>query len=271
MQITANNRHIGYNTFGDGPQTLVLLHALPLNKDMWRPQAEALARDGGLRVVTPDFRGCGESAVAPGPTVVEDMAGDTFGLLDVLNVDDFILCGLSMGGYVAFRMLTMAPQRIKGLILADTRPGADSPEARANREATAVYVEQHGPAALIDRDAAKYFAPDTPVKRPQVVDEARRIAALNSDIGVAAISRGLGLRPDSTDLLGRIRCPTLVLAGEQDAIIPRADTEAMQRGIPTSELRLIPGAGHLSNLEQPDAFTRHLGQFLGTLRAPAHA
>lgn len=274
MQIMANKRHVGYDTFGEDAQTFVLLHAFPLNKEQWRAQAQALARQGGVRVITPDLRGFGESAVAPGPTLVEDMAGDIFGLLDALHIDDFILGGLSLGGYVAFRMLAMAPERIKGLVLADTKPSADSAEQRAAREATAVFVEQHGTegaAALIDRDAAKYFAPDSLASRQDVVAEARRIAALNSDIGVAGASRGMGLRPDSTDLLGRIRCPTLVLVGEHDAITPRAEVESMQRQIPTSELQVIPGAGHLSNLEQPDIFAQHLARFLSVLRDPAHA
>lgn len=274
MQIMANKRHVGYDTYGEGAQTLVLLHAFPLNKEQWRAQTQALALQGGVRVVTADLRGLGESAVAPGPTIVEDMAGDIFGLIDVLGVGDFILGGLSLGGYVAFRMLAIAPERIKGLILADTKPGPDSAEQRAAREATAIFVEQHGTegaAALIDRDAARYFAPDTLANRPDVVAEARRIAALNSDIGVAAAARGMALRPDSTPLLGRIRCPTLVLVGEHDAITPRAEVESMQRQIPTSDLQVIPGAGHLSNLEQPDIFAQHLARFLSVLRQPTQA
>lgn len=262
MRANIHGIEIGYDSYGEGDTTLVLLHAFPLNRQQWSAQGEALSRTSGVRVIAPDLRGFGESSLEVGPTTMDQMAGDIVDLMGVLHVDRFILGGLSLGGYVAFQCLRQFPQRIAGLILADTKAAADTPDQRAARETTAQFVEQNGAGRLLERDAPRLFSHYTATQQPQIIERAREIAALNSDIGVASASRGMGLRADSPDLLPEIRVPTLVIVGEQDAITPVQDARTLFERIPEAQLELITDAGHLSNLEQPRAFTGAVARFL---------
>jgi pimeloyl-ACP methyl ester carboxylesterase len=262
MQANVHGIEIGFDTWGEGEVTLLLLHAFPLNRQQMRQQGEELARRIQVRVVAMDLRGFGESSLEVGPTTMDQYASDVMDLMRVLHLDAVVLCGLSLGGYVAFQCLREFPQHIQGLVLADTRATADTPEQRAAREQTAQYVEAHGSAAVLGRDAGRFFAPGTLSHHPEIVERAREIAALNSDIGVAAAARGMALRGDSTDLLTHISVPTLVLVGDLDLITPTTDARAMAALIPDAQLELITEAGHLSNLEQPEAFTGTVARFL---------
>jgi pimeloyl-ACP methyl ester carboxylesterase len=268
MRAEVNGVSLGYEVFGSGALALVLLHAFPLHRGMWRAQAKALAGASGLRVVTPDFRGFGESDVVAGPTTMEQLAVDTLALLDQIVLDKVVLGGLSMGGYVAFACLRGFPERVRGLILADTRASADSQVARAAREANARLAEEQGVAVLFERDSDKYFGHVTLHEHPETVARARAMAVANPPEGVAAALRGMALRPDSTDLLPRIACPTLVIVGEQDALTPVADARALFERIPNAQLEVLADAGHLSNLEQPAEFTAIVARFLQA-RLPA--
>lgn len=262
MRTVVNGIGLGYDVRGEGSQSLVLLHAFPLHRRMWAAQAEALAALGGIQVVTLDFRGCGESDGGDGPATMEQLAADTLGVLDALDLGSVVLGGISMGGYVAFACLRQFPERVRGLLLADTRATADTPEGRVAREATARFVEEHGAAALFDRDAEKLFGHVTRREQPDIVARARSIAAENSAAGLAAAARGMALRPDATDLLPHITCPALIIVGEQDAITPVADARALLERIPDAEFEVIADAGHLSNLERPEAFTAPVAHFL---------
>lgn len=261
MILHAGESIIGYDEYGAGETTLVLLHAFPLSRGQWRAQGEALARQG-IRVIAPDLRGFGESSVQVGPTIVEEMAADVRGLLDALRIERVILGGLSLGGYVALAAMRQYPHRVQGLILADTRATADSSQQRAAREETSRLANAQGPLAILERDLPKLLSEQTRAKHPWVVEGARDLARVNSDIGIASAALGMALRPDSTDRLTHIRVPTLVLVGDEDAITPRADAFEMFDALPGAHIAVIPEAGHLSNLEQPDRFTSHLGHFL---------
>lgn len=262
MRANVGGIEIGYDSAGAGDTTLVLLHAFPLNRMQWERQVQSLAQVEGVRVVAPDLRGFGESSLEVGPTTVEQMAGDVLGLLDALGIEAFTLGGLSMGGYVAFQIYRRESERLRGMILADTRATADSAEARQAREATAIYVEEHGVPALFDRDVPRLFSHVTQASRPDIIEEGRRIAALNTPIGIAAASRGLGLRPDVTELLPEIVCPALIIAGEQDELTPVADARMLFERIPDAQLEVIADGGHLSNLERPELFSELVARFL---------
>jgi 3-oxoadipate enol-lactonase len=258
----ASGEVVGYDSYGEGSLALLLLHAFPFNRGQLSAQGEALGREQGVRVVTMDLRGFGESSIQTGPATMDQMAEDVRRLMDALELDGVVLGGLSLGGYVAFAAYSAFRERIQGMILADTRAGADTPEQRAAREQTALFVERDGPTALMERDLPRLFSPLTHAQRPEVLQAAREIAAANTDIGVAAAARGMALRPDSNGLLPEIRCPTLVLAGEQDAIVPMEQTRTMFERIPQAELEVIPDAGHISNMERPDLFNERIARFL---------
>ncbi|MFI5273713.1 MAG: alpha/beta fold hydrolase [Ktedonobacterales bacterium] len=262
MFADVGGTHIGYDCYGDGTTQLLLLHAFPLNREQWRQQGDGLATTLGGSVVALDLLGFGESGIETGPTTMDLMAQYVFGAMDALHIDRCAVCGPSLGGYVTFAMLRQHPERITGVLLADTRATADSPEQRQAREDTARYVTDHGVVALFDRDAPRLFGPTTRDHHPEIVARAREIAQLNNDIGCAAAARGMGLRPDSTNLLAKISLPALVLRGDEDAIIAEAEARAMVRQIPNVQFEAIPAAGHIASMEQAARFGDAVARFM---------
>jgi 3-oxoadipate enol-lactonase len=240
--------------------TLVLLHAFPLNARMWDAQL-ALA-DSGWHVIAPQLRGFDGGAADPPATSIDDYAGDVVDLLDALHVKQAVVGGLSMGGYVAFALLRLAARYVQGLILADTRPEADTPEGIVGRTRLLQVVQDNGPSAVADEMIPKLLGETTRAARPEVEAQVRALVLASSGEAIAGGIRALLTRPDSTPLLQTIHVPTLIVVGEEDTVTPPAASESMHRAIAGSELVRIPQAGHLSNLERPDVFTAALAGFL---------
>jgi 3-oxoadipate enol-lactonase len=261
MKATINNVQLAYDDHGVG-LPVIFLHAFPLNRRMWEGELMALLGEGRYRLAALDWRGFGESEITNGISSMELFAGDVAGLMDALGIQNAILCGLSMGGYAAFAFLRKYPQRVAGLILADTRPGADTPEAQANRENVAQIAETQGTGAIADLQVPRLISEYTRRHHPEVEARVRQLIDEATPQGIAAASRGMAQRADSTELLGDITCPTLVIVGEQDALIPPAVTQDYVSRIPGAQFAVIPQAGHLSNLEQPEAFLQAIGGFL---------
>jgi pimeloyl-ACP methyl ester carboxylesterase len=247
-----------YRDIGQG-LPVVLLHAFPLSGEMFLPQWTGLAHQA--RFLVPDLRGFGRSAVGEGPSEMGTMADDVLALLDKLGIASAVVGGVSLGGYVAMALLRNDPSRVLGLVLADTQMSADEPQARANRETFAQDILAHGSAAQVPR-SANLLGPDASAAlRAQV---AEWISA-NPPEGLAAALRGMALRPDSRDILARFAGPLLVVVGEHDVPTPPAKAREIAELVPGAELVEIAGAGHLSNLEQPEAFNAALSRFLGRL------
>jgi 3-oxoadipate enol-lactonase len=245
---------------------LVLLHAFPLNARMWEPQR--VLAEQGWRVIVPQFRGMdGGERVQP-VTSMDDFAGDVIDLVDALHLQDAVFCGLSMGGYVALAIFRHAPRYLRALVLADTRAGADSPEGIEGRKKMIALVRDKGAggaggaAAVADQMLPKLLGATTLRERPDVAERVRELILSNSAEAIAGAVTAMMTREDSTPLLPTIHCPTLIIAGAEDTLIAPRASEDMQRQIPGSELVVLPAAGHLSNLEQPDAFNAALGKFL---------
>ncbi|HXW06641.1 MAG TPA: alpha/beta fold hydrolase [Vicinamibacterales bacterium] len=254
------DRSIRYLESGAG-WPLILLHAFPLQAAMWTPQLERVPR--GWRLIAPDIRGFGGTAAADGARPsMEDYAADLIGLLDALELDRAVIGGLSMGGYITFAMLRLAPERFSGVVLADTRAQADTPEGRDNRRTLSELVRTRGPAAVADQMMPKLLGRTTRESRPEVKQEVRRLILSNDAAGIDGAIHAMLQRPDSTAGLGRISVPTLVVTGDEDTLVPVADAEALQRAIPRSQFVVLPRAGHLSSLESPDDFSEALRNFL---------
>lgn len=230
---------------------------------MWAPQVKELSER--YRVITPDFRGHGESGLADEDSTMERLAEDVRGLLDHSKLERVALGGLSMGGYVAFAFYRRWPERVTALILADTRAGADTEEGRKGRYETAALAEREGSAAIAERMLPKLLAPVTHERQPEVVAAVREMILEASPAGIARALRGMAARPASLDLLPQIKCPALIVVGEQDGLTPPTDSEAMAKAIPNSKLVMIPEAGHLSNLEQPASFNSAMSRFLDSV------
>lgn len=240
--------------------TLVLIHAFPVNARMFEPQL-ALA-DGGWHVVAPQLRGFDSGDGDPPAASMDDYAGDVIDLLDALHAGEAVIGGVSMGGYIAFAMFRHAPRYFQGLILANTRPQADTPEGVEGRKRMLALVRERGVAAVADEMLPKLLADETRGSHPEIANRVRQLVLANSTRAVADAIGALMSRPDSTGLLSSIHCPTLILVGDRDAVTPPSLSEAMHAAIAGSELVVIERAGHLSSIEQPAAFNTALARFL---------
>ena len=248
---------------GRGAGTLVLIHGFPLNTTMWEPQLVMAER--GWRIIVPALRGFGpgdEATGDPPTTSIDDYAGDTIDLLDNLHIKDAVICGLSMGGYTVFAMFRHAATYFRGMVLADTRSQGDSPEAVTNRKNMQQLVREKGPGAVADALVPKLLCEATLKGKPDVVAKLQKQITGSSVEAIVGALTALMTRADSTPLLPTLRIPVQIIVGDQDALTPPPLSEQMHRDISGSALAVIPGAGHMSNMEQPAAFNEALGGFL---------
>ena len=254
---------LAYEVSGEGVP-IVLLHGFPFNRTLWHEQVEALRER--YTVITVDLRGHGEThAPVDAPATMDEMAEDVAALLDELQFERVVLGGLSMGGYVALAFYRLFPARVRALVLADTRPHADTDEARLNREETATRALREGMQTIADAMLPKLLAPATHAERTEIVARVSDMILRTDPQGAAAALRGMAVRRDQTELLREINCPVLIVVGSLDAITPPADAELMGREIRGSRLEVIEGAGHVSNVERPAEFNRALEKFLDEL------
>jgi len=245
---------------GRGAGTLLLIHGFPLNTSMWEPQF-AVA-DRGWRIVAPELRGFGDGKADPPAASIDDYAGDTIDLLDKLHIKDAVVCGLSMGGYIAFAMFKHAASYFRAMVLADTRPQADSPEGVTGRKNMQQLVREKGQGAVADALLPKLLSEAVLKTRPEVVEKLRTQITTSSVESIVGALTAMMTRPDVTSMLPTIHIPVQIIVGAEDVITPPAVSEQMQKDVPGSELVVIPGAGHMSNMEQPQAFNDALGRFL---------
>jgi pimeloyl-ACP methyl ester carboxylesterase len=262
MKVRIAGGDVAYDARGKG-EALLLLHAFPLGLVMWDPQARAFA--ASHQVIRFDARGFGGSPPGEGLLTMERIADDGVALLDHLGVSRAVVCGLSMGGYAAFAMVRRHPDRLKALVLADTRAGADSDAARAARAPRRTRPAEEGSAAVADAVLPKLVGETTHKQRPELVSRLRETIAANPPRGIADALAGLAARADSTPTLREIRVPTLVVCGDEDVLTPLPESEGLVRGIAGSRLEVVPAAGHLSSVENPERFNEVLGKFLAEL------
>ena len=245
---------------GAGPAVLLLLHAFPLDASQWDHQVAALS--GDFRCLRPDMWGCGESPELAEPlsATLDGYAGAVLRGLDAAGVGEVVTVGLSMGGYAALALLRLAPERVRALVLASTRATADTPEQAENRHKMALLALRDGVETAVPM-VKRLLGPrarDEPHISDPVVGRIRRCRPA----GIAACQAAMACRPDSTSLLASVNVPTLVIHGEQDAIVSLDEARAAAAGLPRGELLVLPGVGHLTNLEDPPAFTAALRGFL---------
>jgi len=261
--LTLADRRLSFLEGGAG-EPLLLVHAFPLTADLWRPQLDA--PPAGWRLVAPDLRGFGEASGASPARTVDDHVDDLVELLDALSIEQAVVGGVSMGGYIAFALWRRAPERILGLVLADTRAEPDTDEARAGRGEMQREVREKGATAVADRMVPRLLGAAAQ-RRTGLVEGVRRMIESASPEAIVNALECLMARPDSVPTLATITCPTLVVVGDEDEITPPAGARSMAAAIAGARLAVIPGAGHLSSLEQPEAFNVEVGAFLGSLGA----
>ena len=262
MKTISNGMGIHYVENGEfGAPPVVFIHGFPFSHAMWARQLEAVGRTH--RAIAYDLRGHGASDVGDGQYTVEGHVDDLLLLLDHLGLARVTLIGLSMGGYIALRAVERAPARFGALVLCDTRSEADGNEAKLKRAAGAVAVKRDGAAAFAEGFVKAVFAPGTFKTRPEAVAAIRLIIENTAPLAIAGTLIALAGRTDTTASLAAIKVPTLVLCGEHDAVTPPDAARSLHEKIAGSELHLVPEAGHLANLENPDFFDAKLLDFLG--------
>jgi pimeloyl-ACP methyl ester carboxylesterase len=252
-----------YIDAGEGPVVL-LLHGFPFDKSMWTDQIEALTA-GGFRAVVPDLSGLGETKAVGEISTMDDMARDAAALLDLLEVNQAVVCGLSMGGYVAFEFAHLFPSRVRGLVLAGTRAQADNEQERAGREQQVQTMLRAGMVPISIATLPKLLAPKTLAEKPEVVKRVRKMITQSDPKGASAAQRGMAARRDYTGDLSQIKVPTLIIVGREDPIRPVSDAEFIHKRIANSRLEIIEDAAHMTNLEQPEVFNDAVASFLNEL------
>ncbi len=260
MKAHINGIDLVWSDAGQGAP-IIFLHAFPLNRTMWEPQVAGLTHR--YRVITIDLRGHGESDAPLWRYTLGQFAGDIIGLLDHLAIAQATFVGLSMGGYILFTLYRMYPARAQALVFADTRATADTPETRAARFSMAQVAYRRGASAIADLMLPTLLSPRSLAHRVDVRDRVRTIITGNQVSGIAGALMAMEERPDSTPILSRITIPTLVLVGEDDRASSPDDVERMARQIPASTFVRIPLAGHLPNMENPEAFNAAICSFCG--------
>jgi len=264
MKIQLKKTSIAYDDVGQG-MPILFIHGYPLNRSMWQPQLSGLKDIA--RVLSMDLRGHGESEQVAGPYSMELFADDCMEFLDSLHINQkIILCGLSMGGYISMAFYRKYAQHLAGLILTATRAGADSPEARNNRDKAIAQTVENGPGPIIQGMLGKLLSPSTFSERPGLVQDTRQIMESISAETIIADLQALKERPDSTSILPTIREPVCIIHGADDQIIPLTEAQAMKNVIPDARLHVLEKAGHLLNLEQPESFNQAVQQFLNEIK-----
>jgi 3-oxoadipate enol-lactonase len=249
---------------GTAKDVVLLLHAFPLSAEMWLPQIAALG-EAGYTVIAPNSFGIEGSSEKKSWTFT-DYAHELAALLDSLKVEKATVVGLSMGGYQAFEFYRLYPKKTASLVLCDTRAEADAPAARSTRENFIQAVTERGAGEAVSRMIPNYFAARTYSEQPQLIEEVIAIINKQSAAVINAAMRAIMMRADATPRLANIACPVLVLSGEEDTLITKETAESMHTNIPCSKISLLANAGHISNMEKPEAFNRALLEHLAAIK-----
>jgi 3-oxoadipate enol-lactonase len=250
-----------YSEVGQGTP-LVLLHGFPLSSAIWHEQQQELSDN--FRVITPDLRGHGRSPAPAGVYEMELLARDVLALLDSLLVKKAVIMGHSMGGYVALAAWKLAPERFLALGLIASQAGADTEEARQGRFKMAEKVAADGSKVVAEAMLFKLFSPDLPGGSP-IINQVGQMILNTPTAGIIGALKGMAGRADSGPLLPKLNMPVLILAGDKDQIIPLEKTKAMATAVATAALRTIANAGHMPMLEQPQATTTAVRDFLSAV------
>lgn len=265
-KVRAGDIELAVHDQGTGPPML-LVHGFPLDHSMWQGQYSGTSPLAArYRLIVPDLRGFGLSSVSAGTVGMQQMADDLAALLDTLEVTDpVIFCGLSMGGYVAWRFWERHRQRVRALVLCDTRSAPDTPEAARGRQQLAAKVLSEGAGVVAEAMLPKLFAKETAARQPHLVEATEQVIRRTSAEGIAAALRGMAERPDATPLLSTINVPTLVVVGQHDAISPPAEMRGIADAINGVKFVEVPDAGHMSPLENAPAVNTALSEFCAQL------
>ncbi len=259
MQIELGTRRLSYDDAGEG-DPVVFVHGFPHHRKLWAPQLRALS--GQYRAIALDLPGFGESDM-PERFTIETWADGLARFLDAIEIQRAVIAGLSMGGYITLAFWRLHRDRVTALVLADTRAGADTEEGKQKRRETIELARREGPTAVARAMLPGMVGKSTREREPSVVATMRAMLESASVDSIVGASEAMMNRPDATASLATIDVPTLIIVGDEDVLTPPKESRAMHTAIADSRLEIIPGAGHVSNVERPAAFNQVLSEFLG--------
>jgi 3-oxoadipate enol-lactonase len=264
MKAVINNSLTHYIDIGiSTAQPVVFIHGFPFTHKMWMfPGGQTEALSGTNRLVAYDVRGHGESEIGQGIFTVEFFVDDLIAMMDHLKIRQAIVVGLSMGGYIALRALERHPNRIKAIVLCDTKAEPDSNEAKVKRSAHIKMIRTDGTRVFAEEFMKHVVAPESFETKPEAVRSLQSMIERMAPIALCGTLVALAARTDTSPVLKSIQSPVLILHGEKDALISPAEAKAMKEKIPNAELQMISKAGHMSNIENPEEFNTHLVDFI---------
>lgn len=241
-------------------QNLIFLHGFPFNSSMWQPQLRAF--EGKHNVFAPNLRGHLDGPKGLGPWMMEHFVEDIKLFIDQNNLEKVVLCGLSMGGYVALNFAQKYQEFLAGLVLCDTQAAADINEAKDKRYALVLRIHKEGLGEFAREFSKNVLSETTILEYPEIQKNITAMIMKNNPADIAMVAGALASRRDCTPYLNRISCPTLVIVGSEDKVTSVEANLQLSKGIKNSDFIIIERAGHLSNLEQPEIFNRYLDEFI---------
>ncbi|MEO5945453.1 MAG: alpha/beta fold hydrolase [Chitinophagaceae bacterium] len=261
IKIAINDISVSYNDSGsDNSKAIIFIHGFPFNKSMWDKQAAALK--GNYRVIAYDVRGHGNTNAGDGIFSIDLFVADLIGLMDNLKLDKVVLCGLSMGGYIALKAIEKFPERFEALVLSDTQCAADTEEGKAKRLKTIEHIKEISVEEFADESINNLFAPESFLTKKDVIAAVREMIVNTSKLSLMNTLLAISERANSCSKLQEINVPVLIMVGKEDIITPPATAWLMHGEIKQSKLTIIEHAGHLANLENPYEFNYQLKSFL---------
>ena len=263
LTIELNNFHLSYDDVGEGSTPIIFLHGYPFDKTMWQGQLEFLKPS--CRLIAFDIRGFGKSMDEKSPLSIDLFADDVIQFMDKSSIEKAIICGLSMGGFIALNAINKFPERFEALVLCDTQCIADTIEVKEKRYKTIDEIEVDGAANFNEGFIKSVFHKDSITNKKELVEELRSVVFSNSKHIITQGLIALAERSETCSTLNEIGIPTLIICGREDVVTPLTQSEMMHEAIKGSILHVIDTAGHVSNLEQPQEFNKHLLDFLTPL------
>jgi 3-oxoadipate enol-lactonase len=263
LSISVNSFKLSYDDVGEGELPIIFLHGYPFDKSMWREQLDFLKTSH--RVIACDIRGFGKSTDEESRLSIDLFGEDLIAFMDKLDIDKAIICGLSMGGFIALNVMKRFSDRFEALILCDTQCIPDSPEVKEKRFKTIDEISENGPQDFNEGFIKSVFHEESIRTKVELVEELRHVVFANSPHIITMGLIVLAQRSETCSILKEISIPTLIICGREDVVTPLAQSEYMNASIQGSVLQVIEKAGHVSNLEQPDEFNKHLLFFLTPL------
>ena len=258
-----NNFDLSYDDLGEGVVPIIFLHGFPFSKSMWQTQLDFLKSSN--RVIACDIRGFGNSKDEESVMSMDLFGDDLIQFMDKLNIDKAVVCGLSMGGYIALNVCKRYADRLQALILCDTQCIADTPEGKEKRLKLIDEIAMNGTGNFTEGFVKNVFHKDSLTEKKEIVEELRNVILSNSKQIIMMGLKALAERSETCSSLSEVNIPTLIICGREDQVTTLAQSEFMNQNIEGSILRIIDDAGHVSNLEQADEFNKHLQDFLKKL------